>query len=55
MTTFLSYYMGSHAVVVEAYRLGKYDNILTLDGTPIFMVVEAYRLGKYDNNLFLFW
>ncbi len=36
-------------LVVEAYRLGKHDNVyLFLGLIPIF-VVEAYRLGKHDN------
>ena len=36
--------------VVEAYRLGKYDNSGG-DHLVVFnLVVEAYRLGKYDNK-----
>ena len=41
--------------VVEAYRLGKYDNLNFPHGLRRFPVwrggsnVEAYRLGKYDN------
>ena len=36
--------------VVEAYRLGKYENFV-FRGLIRFWegVVEAYRLGKYDN------
>ena len=37
-------------LVVEAYRLGKYDNATCFSGTVgTQLVVEAYRLGKYDN------
>ena len=36
--------------VVEAYRLGKYDNFYkSLLLSTFIVVVEAYRLGKYDN------
>ena len=36
--------------VVEAYRLGRYDNdsLKIVDESPL--VVEAYRLGRYDNS-----
>ena len=37
--------------VVEAYRLGKYDNHpAQRNNLKIYIVVEAYRLGKYDNT-----
>ena len=36
-------------LVVEAYRLGKYDNSVDLLAAVVKQVVEAYRLGKYDN------
>ena len=38
--------------VVEAYRLGRYDNTRSCDALSVLIyVVEAYRLGRYDNCL----
>ena len=48
--------MSPYCFVVEAYRLGKYDNLNFPHGLRRFPVwrggsnVEAYRLGKYDNK-----
>ena len=42
--------LGDWWEVVEAYRLGKYDNALQMFiALTERGVVEAYRLGKYDN------
>ena len=35
--------------VVEAYRLGRYDNTDGTSSRNNLRVVEAYRLGRYDN------
>ena len=35
--------------VVEAYRLGRYDNRNEESISADAFVVEAYRLGRYDN------
>ena len=44
--------MAATTHVVEAYRLGKYDNShSTTLINPSNFVVEAYRLGKYDNSI----
>ena len=38
-------------VVVEAYRLGRYDNFDVVNYYLLNVeVVEAYRLGRYDNK-----
>ena len=35
--------------VVEAYRLDRYDNVVSVTVTVFSTVVEAYRLDRYDN------
>ena len=37
------------ALVVEAYRLDRYDNLLSFFRRRFYRVVEAYRLDRYDN------
>ena len=49
MTTHLFKIIILWASVVEAYRLGKYDNKKNSNHHANVNVVEAYRLGKYDN------
>ena len=39
----------SNCLVVEAYRLDRYDNFGFVLGLIICTVVEAYRLDRYDN------
>ena len=52
MTTFGSGRWHLLPLVVEAYRLDRYDNILfNLNIVFMIVVVEAYRLDRYDN----FW
>ena len=41
--------MMSLVVVVEAYRLDRYDNCGTILDHWENIVVEAYRLDRYDN------
>ena len=36
-------------IVVEAYRLDRYDNSRAPCGGMAGVVVEAYRLDRYDN------
>ena len=36
-------------LVVEAYRLDRYDNFSTCVPVRVAVVVEAYRLDRYDN------
>ena len=36
-------------LVVEAYRLDRYDNLTINIVTMVLIVVEAYRLDRYDN------
>ena len=36
--------------VVEAYRLDRYDNTVSLSFRRSTVVVEAYRLDRYDNT-----
>ena len=53
MTTFVRVTQSvCQLVVVEAYRLDRYDNFLHryLEGTQ-GDVVEAYRLDRYDNKM----
>ena len=51
MTTLCKQLFYPYNNVVEAYRLGKYDNF-KFAGTHFSpVVVEAYRLGKYDNKI----
>ena len=51
MTTLASGFAAQDEDVVEAYRLGKYDNSNQHSKDLILCdVVEAYRLGKYDNS-----
>ena len=38
-------------VVVEAYRLDRYDNSFERNEHDLFDVVEAYRLDRYDNSV----
>ena len=40
--------------VVEAYRLDRYDNLVSPHGRLCGRVVEAYRLDRYDNFLVRF-
>ena len=49
MTTFVLCLCFDDGLVVEAYRLGKYDNFSSLSVSVRTCVVEAYGLGKYDN------
>ena len=49
MTTVRSIEVLSIGVVVEAYRLDRYDNITIRLGITGLEVVEAYRLDRYDN------
>jgi len=50
MTTFLRTYLYNILLVVEAYRLGRYDNLSSVPvNAQSLVVVEAYRLGRYDN------
>ena len=37
------------SLVVEAYRLDRYDNCKEIVESPSKRVVEAYRLDRYDN------
>ena len=43
----------AHCMVVETYRLDRYDNRIA-DGPVVPPVVEAYRLDGYDNPHFSF-
>ena len=36
-------------IVVEAYRLDRYDNFALANSSWSTTVVEAYRLDRYDN------
>ena len=49
MTTLLRSHHRHLRVVVEAYRLDRYDNYLLVFERSISEVVEAYRLDRYDN------
>ena len=50
MTTKKRYSSPLASSVVEAYRLGRYDNLsLYSHWRDPYPVVEAYRLGRYDN------
>ncbi len=49
MTTFWSLEMVGYHLVVEAYRLDRYDNFREQDLPLCRQVVEAYRLDRYDN------
>ena len=49
MTTWPNYNRKNIAVVVEAYRLDRYDNLKQLNIGLVGSVVEAYRLDRYDN------
>ena len=40
-----------HLLVVDTYRLDRYDNITCARPITISLVVEAYRLDRYDNLL----
>ena len=51
MTTFQSSFHQCFPVVVEAYRLDRYDNIDMYPYDNLLQVVEAYRLDRYDNLL----
>ena len=37
-------------LVVEAYRLDRYDNFRHSGLPTVLLVVEAYRLDRYDNS-----
>ena len=43
----------SAPIVVEAYRLDRYDNLVKTENLSVGQraVVEAYRLDRYDNLL----
>ncbi len=49
MTTFFKHPLREINTVVEAYRLGRYDNFEVTRPSSTVGVVEAYRLGRYDN------
>ena len=49
MTTFKAVVMAFNLIVVEAYRLDRYDNIACCCNHTTGEVVEAYRLDRYDN------
>ena len=49
MTTLVTSVESPALVVVEAYRLDRYDNILHVPALEGIGVVEAYRLDRYDN------
>ena len=40
-------------MVVEAYRLDRYDNLGFAVPNENVRVVEAYRLDRYDNSLII--
>ena len=53
MTTSKRTSISTSSVVVEAYRLDRYDNLtIPTRGRPQISVVEAYRLDRYDNYCF---
>ena len=39
----------ARTLVVEAYRLDRYDNFKSKYSSILLQVVEAYRLDRYDN------
>lgn len=39
-----------YRTVVEAYRLDRYDNFISVGNTIGALVVEAYRLNRYNNK-----
>ncbi len=49
MTTYFSSFVLPMPMVVEAYRLDRYDNTILLFSASQIVVVEAYRLDRYDN------
>ena len=49
MTTLLHVCRLNRIGVVEAYRLDRYDNMLSRLVLASSWVVEAYRLDRYDN------
>ena len=49
MTTRCGKFILVKRVVVEAYRLDRYDNKKSAILHPRYLVVEAYRLDRYDN------
>ena len=51
MTTLLLISKKSLRLVVEAYRLDRYDNCNSFNELYFNSVVEAYRLDRYDNAL----
>ena len=50
MTTLLLICMCQYSLVVEAYRLDRYDNDNLAQPLAGETVVEAYRLDRYDNS-----
>ena len=49
MTTLSAFCCPEHTHVVEAYRLDRYDNLVSTATAGALLVVEAYRLDRYDN------
>ena len=49
MTTLTVTLALSTSIVVEAYRLDRYDNSSRVCSSTPVSVVEAYRLDRYDN------
>ena len=49
MTTFPQAPCSRRCLVVEAYRLDRYDNLVIVSLDTFTHVVEAYRLDRYDN------
>ncbi len=49
MTTLAELSSHFSEIVVEAYRLDRYDNFSEVEEALHFVVVEAYRLDRYDN------
>ena len=49
MTTTVHCTSSDVGIVVEAYRLDRYDNYPTWSHRSAWKVVEAYRLDRYDN------
>ena len=50
MTTCNNLFHNFEFLVVEAYRLDRYDNSNASTKQASFFVVEAYRLDRYDNS-----
>ena len=52
MTTTEDPEMSHLPLVVEAYRLDRYDNLYAQPAFENQAVVEAYRLDRYDNSFY---